>query len=79
MAASEAPGVAEDMARVKGLSGPVTVPYATFDEVLGILEWNSLEPGARETKYYASGVGLVLEASRQGGGERVELVSVTGL
>jgi hypothetical protein len=76
-AQEDAPGVAEDMARVKGLTGPVTVPYATYDQVLAILEWTPLEPGARGTKYYASGVGVVLETSKKG--ERVELVSVTGL
>jgi hypothetical protein len=39
-------------------------------------EWSHLEPGAREFKYYAPGVGLVLELKPQGGRGRVELVSV---
>jgi hypothetical protein len=36
-----------------------------------------LEPGLVEHKYYARGVGLVLEETVSGGDERVELVSVT--
>jgi hypothetical protein len=73
-----APGVAEDMARVRRLDESVTVPYGTFSGVLQTLEWTPLSPGGREYKYYASGVGLVLETSTRGGKERVELVSLTG-
>lgn len=71
-----ADGVAEDMARVVALSKSVTVPHGTFGDCLQILEWTPLEPGAREYKYYAPGVGLVLETSAQGGKERIALVSV---
>jgi hypothetical protein len=78
-AQEHAPGIAEDMARVVGLDESVTVPYGSFSSVLQIQEWTPLEPGHREYKYYAEGVGLVLEAAKRNGGERIELVSVTGL
>jgi hypothetical protein len=42
-------------------------------------EMTPLEPGHREYQYYAEGVGLVLESTKRTGGERIELVSITGL
>ena len=69
-----APGVGEDMAQVKSLTETVSVPYGSFDNCLQTLEWNPLERGPKENKYYASGVGLVLETGS--GGERDELISV---
>ena len=68
--------VAEDMARVLSLKKSVEVPYGTFDGCLMTAEWSHLEPGAREFKYYAQGVGLLLELSPSGGRSRVELVSI---
>lgn len=72
----EAPDVAEDVARVLSLEADVSVPYGDFENTLQTLDWSLLEPGTREIKYYARGVGLVLETSRKGD-ERMELVSVT--
>ncbi|MBI4563400.1 MAG: hypothetical protein HY716_01730 [Planctomycetes bacterium] len=71
-----AEGVAEDMARVKSLSESVTVPVGTFEGCIETMEWTPLEPGARESKFYAPGVGLVLEVSLRGGGARIELVEI---
>ena len=69
-------GEAEDMAQVDRLGLSVTVPYGSFTGVLRILEWTPLEPGTYEYKYYAPGVGVILEATR-GTRERVELLSIT--
>jgi hypothetical protein len=69
-------GEAEDMAKVDRLGMSVTVPYGSFTGVLRTLEWTPLEPGFYEYKYYAPGVGLVLEAVR-GSRERVELLSIS--
>jgi hypothetical protein len=71
----DAPGIAEDMARIKSLDAAVEVPYGPFDECLQTNEWTPLEPGVREYKFYKAGVGLVLETGK--GGERVELVDIT--
>jgi hypothetical protein len=70
-------GEAEDMAKVVSLSESAAVPYGAFDNLLMTEEWTPLEPGVVEHKYYASGVGLVLEFMVQGGSGRVELVAVT--
>jgi len=70
-----APGIAEDRARVVALNKTVRVPYGTFRRCIQTKETTPLEPGFREFKYYARGVGLVLEVS--GDGERVELTGVT--
>jgi hypothetical protein len=72
-----AEGVAEDAARVLSLSKTVSVPFGTFEQCLQTEEWTPLEPGARQFKYYARGVGLVLELSRHGGRQRVELISIS--
>lgn len=69
-----APGVAEDMAKVLSLSDTVEVPLGTFEGCLQTMEWTPLERGPRESKYYAPGIGLVLESSPGGG--RVELVAI---
>jgi len=71
------PGVAEDMAKVMGLKSIATVPLGTYGDCLETMEWTPLEPGAREHKFYARGVGLVLEVSSSGGGERVELTDIS--
>jgi hypothetical protein len=66
---------AEDMAEVVGLSQSVTVPYGNFNDCLQTREFTPLEPDVNEHKYYAPGVGLVLEVSI-GSGDRTELVEV---
>ena len=65
-------GVAEDHARITDLAGSATVPAGSYGGLLVTLEWTPLEPGAREYKSYAPGIGLVLEEGKK---ERVELVS----
>jgi hypothetical protein len=69
-----APGVAEDRATVRGLSEGVTVPYGAFSGCLRTEDFTPLEPGVVEDKYYAPGVGFVLEVDEDG--ERLELVDV---
>lgn len=70
------PGVAEDQATVLSLDETVTVPYGTFDRVLKTKDFTALEPDTVERKFYARGIGVVLEKLVTGGRERVELVSV---
>jgi hypothetical protein len=70
-----APGVAEDQAEVIRLNARVTVPFGRFRSCLKTLETTPLDPSAREFKYYARGVGLVLVTDEQGG-DREALVSM---
>ncbi|MBD3307782.1 hypothetical protein GF339_15230 [candidate division KSB3 bacterium] len=69
-------GEAEDMASVVSLNASVTVPFGTFTNCLQTEEWTPLEPGVTEYKYYAPGVGLLLEEQVEGGDARVELVEI---
>lgn len=71
-------GEAEDVARVVSRDeSVVTVPFGTFDDdVLRIREWSPLEPGTVEFKFYAPGVGTLLETDPDTG-EEVVLVDMT--
>jgi hypothetical protein len=55
------PGVAEDEGEVIGIDEMATVPFGTFDDVLQTRDTTALEPDALEHKFYAPGVGLILE------------------
>lgn len=71
------PGVVADRARVVSLSATVSVPFGTFSQCLQTMDWTPLEPGVREFKFYAPGLGLVLEVTPRGGRQRVELTAVS--
>jgi len=70
------PGEAEDQAEVASLNETVNISYGIFENCLKIREWNPLEPGSEENKYYAPGVGLLLEEEVEGGDEKLELMEV---
>jgi hypothetical protein len=70
------PGEALDEAHVLGTRGPVTVPYGTFRHVLVTSEFSPLEPQT-EQKYYATGVGEILERVVKGHREAFRLTRVT--
>jgi hypothetical protein len=67
-------GEAEDQARVVRVEPSVTVAAGTFEDVIVIEEWNPFDEGVVEEKYYAPGVGVILEEKVAGGSERVELL-----
>lgn len=67
---------AEDMASVLSLSAPAAVVFGSYPNCLQTREWSPLEPGVAEHKFYAPGVGLVLEVMVEGGAGRVELVDL---
>jgi hypothetical protein len=69
-------GVAEDNAKVLSLSEKVVVPFGTFSGCLKTVEWTPLEPGAREFKFNAPGIGLVLVQSNRGGPSVMELTAI---
>jgi hypothetical protein len=71
-------GQAEDTAWTVNRGGSVTVPAGTFENALTSLEATRLEPGAYDKKFYAPGVGIVLEQALTGASEYAKLVSVTG-
>ena len=72
-----APDIAEDMARVLSLKASPEVPYGSFENCVGTMEWSLIEHGVREHKSYCPGVGLVLEDQPKGGHIRNQLVSIS--
>jgi hypothetical protein len=76
-AQEHSPDVAEDMAKVVSLDETVTVPTGTYTGCLETVETTPLEPGVHEYKFYARGVGLVLELTPSGGRTRTELTQYT--
>lgn len=72
----DAPGVVADMAKVIALDATASVPFGNFTNCIETTEWTPIEPGDRAHKFYARGLGIVLETSTRQGGERDELTGV---
>jgi hypothetical protein len=70
-------GEAEDRATVQSLDEALNLGLGSYDAVLQIEETTPLEPGLVERKYYARGIGLVLEETVSGGSDSAELVEFT--
>ena len=68
-------GEAEDHFEVVAMHQTAVVPYRTFRGAMLTKEWTPLEPGVIDHKYYARGIGTVLEQTVKGGNERNELAS----
>lgn len=66
---------AEDAARITGLDRTVDTPFGTFPSCLETFDFSPLEPELREAKFYAPGIGPVLEVNLETG-ERLELIAV---
>ena len=71
------PGEAEDVGEIIKTAATVTVGDATYSDVLVIREWNLLDPGPVEDKYFAPGIGVILEEVVEGGSGRVELLATS--
>lgn len=69
-------GEAEDEAEVLAVDASASVPYGDLSHLLETKDFTRLEPSAAEHKYYAKGVGVVLEVSLEEQ-DRTELVSMT--
>jgi hypothetical protein len=66
-------GEAEDMADLLSVNETVTVPFGSFSAVLKTLDYTPLEPGVREEKFYAPGIGPVKTVNLTTGEEDVLL------
>jgi hypothetical protein len=69
-------GEAEDWGKVLDTGLTVEVPYGQLHDCLETLDWSGLDPGSKEHKFYAPGIGVVLEVPKDED-QRVELISVT--
>lgn len=68
-------GEAEDVATLLALDATADVPFGNYAGCAKTLDFSPLDPGVEEEKYYAAGVGVVLEVDLETG-ERLELVDV---
>ena len=68
---------AEEVKPHLSLNDSASVAYGSYEDCLKTKEWTPLEPGFSEHKYYAPGIGLVLEIILKGGEGRVGLVDIT--
>lgn len=72
----DAPGVAEDKARVLGLDVTIKVPFGTLSHCLKQAEFTDLEPDAVEYKVYCPGLGPVHGRDVRGGTANTSLTAV---
>jgi hypothetical protein len=68
-------GTAEDVAKVVSVDQDVSVPAGKFDDCLKTKDTSPLDPGVVEFKFYAPGVGQVLETDPSTG-ERLALIRI---
>ena len=68
-------GEAEDRGAIFSLDEQVGVPAGHFTDVVMTKDTTTLEPRVLEFKFYARGVGPVLEISVSGGNDRADLLS----
>jgi hypothetical protein len=69
-------GQAEDQAWIVQRGVRLRVPYGRVRNVVRTFEWTRLEPHVVSAKFYAPGLGIVVERDVAGGDEFVELVRV---
>jgi hypothetical protein len=68
-------GEAEDAAEVLSVEGKVDVPFGFFRDATITRNYSGIEPKVEELKFYARGVGPVLELLVSGGSGRAELLT----
>ena len=69
-------GKAEDQGKVLSVSEQVTVPFGSFENVVKTYDSSALDPDLKESKFYASGIGVIKEVD-QVSGEEVVLIEFT--
>lgn len=71
-------GEAEDNAEIVAIDETVIIDLGTYENVLVTRDVNPFEPDVYELKYYAPGVGLIMEEAFEDG-ELVEVVFLTAI
>lgn len=67
-------GEAEDLARDMSVDATASVPFGDFTGLVVVEEWQGLDPEPIELKYYAPGIGVVMEEMVRGGDEIAVLI-----
>jgi hypothetical protein len=73
------PGHALDKGTVLRTGVAVTVPYRSFNDTLLTQEQSPLEPGIRDWKWSAPGIGYVEERAAAGSHEMIKLITIRHL
>lgn len=68
-------GEAEDWASIISLNETASVHFGSFKDALMTKEWSALKPAIIENKYYARGVGFILETTPDAS-VRLELLEI---
>ncbi len=63
--------------RCWSVEGKVQVPFGFFRDAMITRNYSGIEPKVEELKFYARGIGPVLELLVSGGSGRAELLSYT--
>ena len=72
-------GEAEDVVEIVSITASESAPGGSCtDTCLHTIDFTPLEPGVRENKYYAPGIGLIVEVEPETG-ERLELLEFDGV
>jgi hypothetical protein len=71
------PGHAEDHFKIVSLHSHVSVPFHRFGRAMLTREWNPLERGVIDHKYYVRGIGNVAEKTAKGRTETLKLISIS--
>jgi len=69
-------GEAEDQGRVLSVTESVTVPFGFLDNLVKTSDFSAIDPDLKENKFYANGIGLVMEMDLTTG-EEVVLIEFT--
>ena len=69
--------VAEDQGKVLAVDATASVPFGDFTDLVQTEDTTPLEPDVLEQKYYARGIGIVMEKDITGGDEVVRLLRMT--
>ena len=64
-AQESAPGIAEDMSQIMAFGEAVCVPAGDFNDTMRTKDWNPLVEDDEDIKYYARGVGLIVDAEAE--------------
>jgi hypothetical protein len=64
-------GEAEDKGQVLSVNESASVPFGSFENLVKTYDFSAIDPALQEEKFYASGVGMVREISRNSGEEVV--------
>jgi len=62
---------------VLSLKESISVPFGSLQNCQRTREWTPLEPGKEGNKFYAPGVGFIMDIHTKGEARKLELINIT--